>query len=223
MPTLEQIRAARALLGWSQSDLAERAGLSQTGIARIENGTNHPNSQTLTKIESAFEDNDIEFLGANGLRKKTDEVKTLRGTDGFKEFMYDVYNTAKIHGGTICLHNARPSNWYKWLGEDWFKMHSERMHSLGDKIDFRITAEEGSTEFISSAFAEYRWFPTELFNQQSIYAYENKLAFLTFKEDDVTIRILDNKEFADGFKILFNIAWDTIAIKIPDGSKKKTA
>ena len=33
MPTIEQIRAARALLGWSQSDLADRADLSQTGIA----------------------------------------------------------------------------------------------------------------------------------------------------------------------------------------------
>lgn len=221
MPTLEQIRAARALLGWSQSDLAERAGLSQTGIARIENGTNHPNSQTLNKIEKAFLENDIEFLGANGLRKKTDEIKTLRGTDGFKEFMHDIYNSAKTNGGTICLHNARPSNWYKWLGQEWFNMHSERMHALGNKIDFRITAEEGSTQLISSAFAEYRWFPKELFNQQSIYAYENKLAFLTFKEDDVVIRILDNKEFSDGFRILFDIAWDTVAIKIP--LTKKTA
>lgn len=215
MPTLEQIRAARALLGWSQSDLANRAGLSQTGIARIENGTNHPNSQTLSKIERAFEDNDIEFMGSNGLRKKTDEVKTLRGTDGFKEFMNDVFHTAKSEGGTICLHNARPSNWYKWLGEDWFHMHSDRMRNLGDRIVFRITAEEGTMNLISSAFAEYRWFPKELFNQQSVYAYGNKLAFMTFKEDDVVIRILDNKEFSDGFRILFDIAWDSVAIKIP--------
>ena len=50
MPTIEQIRAARALLDWSQSDLADKAGLSQTGIARIENGTNQPNSSTLEKI-----------------------------------------------------------------------------------------------------------------------------------------------------------------------------
>lgn len=220
MPTLEQIRAARALLGWSQSDLANRAGLSQTGIARIENGTNHPNSQTLSKIENAFEENDIEFMGSNGLRKKTDEIKTLRGTDGFKEFMNDVFHTAKGHGGQICLHNARTSNWYKWLGEDWFNMHSDRMRNLGDRIDFRITAEEGTMNLISSAFAEYRWFPKNLFNQQSIYAYGNKLAFMTFKEDDVIIRILDNKEFSDGFRILFDIAWDTVAIPIPEQKKQ---
>ncbi|MFN3700479.1 MAG: helix-turn-helix domain-containing protein [Alphaproteobacteria bacterium] len=219
MPTLEQIRAARALLGWSQSDLADRAGLSQTGIARIENGTNHPNSQTLTKIEKAFEENDIEFLGSTGLRKKTDEVKTLHGTDGFKEFMHDVYNTAKAKGGTICLHNARPSNWVKWLGVDWFEMHADRMKALGNKIDYRITAEEGTTNLISSAFAEYRWFPRDMFNQQSVYAYDSKLAFVTFKESDVVIRILDNKEFADGYRILFNIAWETVAIKIPDVRK----
>ena len=63
MPTIEQIRAARALLGWSQSDLADRADLSQTGIARIENGTNKPNSKTLEKIKAALR-NDLS--GLNG-------------------------------------------------------------------------------------------------------------------------------------------------------------
>ncbi len=214
MPTLEQIRAARALLGWSQSDLAKIAGLSQTGIARIENGTNHPNSQTLTKIESAFEDNNIEFIDNSGVRKRTGDVKTYRGSQGFTSFMNDIYSVAKERGGEITLHNARPSNWIKWLGEDWFNLHANRMKELGDKISFKITAEEGTTNLISSKFAEYRWFPKDLFNQQSIYAYGNKLAFITFSEDDVTVRVLENKEFTEGFRILFNIAWDSVAIKI---------
>ena len=96
MPTIEQIRAARALLDWSQSDLADHAGLSQTGIARIENGTNQPNSSTLNKIKAAFENADIEFLGPSGLRKKTGEIKTYRGMEGFRTFMNDVYETIKL-------------------------------------------------------------------------------------------------------------------------------
>ena len=142
MPTIEQIRAARALLDWSQSDLANYAGLSQTGIARIENGTNQPNSSTLEKISAAFEDADIEFLGMTGLRKNSGEIKTFRGAEGFRNFMDDLYDTAKTTGGEICLHNAKPGNWRKWLGEEWFQMHSKRMSDLGDKIDFRITVEE---------------------------------------------------------------------------------
>jgi len=87
MITIEQIRAGRALLDWSQSDLADRAGLSQTGIARIENGTNQPNSKTIDKILSAFERADIEFLGENGVQKRISEVRTLSGQLGLHDFL----------------------------------------------------------------------------------------------------------------------------------------
>lgn len=212
MLTIEQIRAARALLDWSQSDLADKAELSQTGIARIENGTNKPNTSTLEKIASAFESADIEFLGTTGVRKRTGEIKTFRGVDGFKNFMDDIYETAQKEGGLFCLHNAKPGNWLKWLGNDWFDMHAKRMSALGNKIEFRITAEEGTTNFISSEFAEYRWFPANLFNDQSFYAYGKKLAFVNFEENDVNVNVLENQSFADGVRILFNIAWDHVAM-----------
>lgn len=219
MPTIEQIRAARALLDWSQSDLADHSGLSQTGIARIENGTNQPNSRTLEKITAAFEKANIEFLGTSGLRKKSGEIRVLKGAQGFRDFMDDVYETAKNAGGQICLHNAKPQNWYKWLGEEWYAMHSERMKALGSKIDVRITAEEGNHLFIANSFAEYRWFPNELFNDKSFYSYGSKLAFITFGDEDVIVRVFDDTDFAEGFRILFNIAWDRVAI-LPPQSKK---
>ena len=59
--------------------MAEYADLSQTGIARIENGTNKPNSTTLNKIMTAFEQADIEFIGDTGVKKRTSEIRTLRG------------------------------------------------------------------------------------------------------------------------------------------------
>ncbi|MFD2369120.1 helix-turn-helix domain-containing protein [Brevibacillus sp. GCM10020057] len=40
---------------WSQAELAQKAGLHQSQIARIENGEQLPNSQTLGKIAKAFE------------------------------------------------------------------------------------------------------------------------------------------------------------------------
>ncbi|MBL4805119.1 MAG: helix-turn-helix transcriptional regulator [Alphaproteobacteria bacterium] len=215
MPTIEQIRAARALLGWNQHDLANKAGLSQTGIARIENGTNQPNSKTIEKISKAFDEADIEFLGDAGLRKKSGEIKVFEGVDGFRQFMNDIYNTAREQGGEFCLHNAKPDNWYKWLGEDWFAMHSKRMSDLGDRVTFKITAEEGNTNLISSEFAEYRWFPAEQFDDQCIYAYGDRLAFVNFKEKDILVRMLQDKSFSEGFRVLFNIAWDSVAIKIP--------
>jgi transcriptional regulator with XRE-family HTH domain len=216
MPTIEQIRAARALLDWSQSDLADRADLSQTGIARIENGTNQPNTQTINKIKAAFESAGIQFIGMYGVNKRTNEVKTLRGVEGLKTLVDDIYATAKSaydkNGnavGVIDLYNAKPQNWHKWLGKEWWDMHAERMTALGPKVQ-RILTVEGETYFISSNFSEHKQFPAELFSDQSIYAYGNKLAFVTFDEN-VTVNILESGEFCDGFRVLFNIAWERVA------------
>ncbi len=215
MPTLEQIRAARALIGWSQSDLADHADLSQTGIARIENGTNQPNSTTIEKIRAAFDKVDIEFIDNSGVKKRTSEVRTLRGTDGFKAFLDDIYEVAKTEGGELCLHNAKPENWYDLVDKDWYhSIHAKRMIEIKDNIKVKITAGEGDWTFIGSEFAEYRWFPKKLFNDQSIYAYGPKLAFISFNKNDSTIQILDNREFSEGFRVLFNSAWEHIA-KIP--------
>lgn len=216
MPTIEQIRAARALLDWSQSDLADKAGLSQTGIAHIENGTNQPNSSTLEKIKTAFDDNGIEFIGNKGLQKRTNEIRTMSGVEGLKSLVNDIYATAqdicKQTGkseGVVYLYNAKPQNWHKWLGKEWWDMHSERMTALGSDLQ-RIITGEGDTYLISSSFSQHRAIPAKIFNDQSIYAYGSKLAFVTFGED-VTVNILNNKEFCDGFRVLFNIAWDLVA------------
>ena len=56
----EQIRAARALLGWSQAQLAAEAKLSKTGLANIENGAD-PKSSTLNRIEQALEKAGVRF------------------------------------------------------------------------------------------------------------------------------------------------------------------
>ena len=216
MPTIEQIRAARALLGWNQHDLADKAGLSQTGIARIENGTNQPNSKTLEKINAAFDSADIEFIGNSGLRKRTDEVRIWRGTEGLRRVVNDVYDSTaaafesgKDVDGFVYLYNARPANWHKWLGKDWWDMHSERMTKMSSKIQ-KLLISEVDPFTISGAFSEHRAFPAELFSDQSIYAYDNKLAFVTFT-DDVTVKILDNKDFCAGFRVLFDIAWEQVA------------
>ncbi|MGN7437211.1 MAG: helix-turn-helix domain-containing protein [Alcanivorax sp.] len=213
MPTIEQIRAARALIGWSQGDLANHSGLSQTGIARIENGTNQPNSTTIEKITAAFDAVDVEFIAETGVKKRTSEIRTLRGKQGFRDFMDDVYEVARDQGGQICLYNAKPENWFKFLGEDWYKEHSERMKEVSDNYDFKVSVNEGESEFIGKDFVEYRWFPKEIFNEQSFYAYGDRLAFMNFTDEDVMINIFTNKDFADGFRALFNVAWKHVSVK----------
>jgi predicted transcriptional regulator len=59
-----QIRAARALLGWNQAELAKTAGVSIATIRRIEaqKGPVGGYVSTLVRIQTAFEQAGIRFL-----------------------------------------------------------------------------------------------------------------------------------------------------------------
>lgn len=62
MVSSRQIRAARALLGWSQQELADRAIVSLNAVTRLEQGITDPRVSTITAIEKALTKAGIEFL-----------------------------------------------------------------------------------------------------------------------------------------------------------------
>lgn len=220
MITPGQIRAARGLLRWSQGDLGEKAGISVPAIANIEMEKQQPTIATLEKIERAFTLAGIEILANGGVAPKQADITTFKGKIGFEQFMDDVYETARDVGGDICLHNAKPSHWDKWLGDDWFEMHKKRMHELKGKYTLKITCVEGDQlETTSSSYAEYRWISRSLFSDRAFYCYGNKLAFLNISDADIQIIVLDQPEFAEGFKGIFEIIWENAA-HTPKGISK---
>ena len=56
-----QVRAARALLGWSQGDLAERAGISKQAVNRIESGNMDARFSTVSALDEAFRGAGVEM------------------------------------------------------------------------------------------------------------------------------------------------------------------
>lgn len=209
--TTAQIRAARALLNWSQSDLAKGAGVSSTSIGSIESGATQPRDETLTDIRRALEEAGIEFTEDDGVRRQRADIKRYEGMEGFQSFIDDVYETAKTEGGEFVIFNAYPPHWLRWLGQSYFKQHAKRMEALKDKVNFRITARSGTANLISKDYAEYRWFPVEKFNDRAVYAYGEKVAFVNFESDAVSVYVLKQKYFAHAFRVLFDIAWDKVA------------
>jgi predicted transcriptional regulator len=65
MITSRQIRAARALLGWSQQQLADKAIISLNAVTRMERGDVDPRMSTLSAVEKALVDAGVEFLPPN--------------------------------------------------------------------------------------------------------------------------------------------------------------
>ena len=64
---IEQLRAARALLGWSQTELAERAGMSLPTVKRVETERGpRVSERTRHALQLALELGGIEFIDENG-------------------------------------------------------------------------------------------------------------------------------------------------------------
>ena len=68
MVSVRQIKAGRALLGWSQSDLASASEVSEPTIARLESvdGELGGREATVQKIRAALEKGGIQFIEENG-------------------------------------------------------------------------------------------------------------------------------------------------------------
>ena len=93
-------------------------------------------------------------------------------------------------------------------------MHSKRMKALGDKINVKITVEEGDDVLILKS-AKHKWFPQGLYKNKIFYAYGSKLAFLDFNEDALKIIVIRQKEFTDIFRVLYDVAWENVATDVP--------
>jgi transcriptional regulator with XRE-family HTH domain len=75
--SIAQIRAARALLDWTQADLATSAKIALPTVKRYETGTRTPIPAIMVAIRRALEDAGIEFIPAKsgkgvGVRLRND-------------------------------------------------------------------------------------------------------------------------------------------------------
>jgi predicted transcriptional regulator len=66
--SIRQIKAARALLGWSQDDLAKHSGVSAPTVKRLEaaEGDIGGRAETGEALVTALQDAGVEFIAENG-------------------------------------------------------------------------------------------------------------------------------------------------------------
>lgn len=66
MLTGEQLRAGRAMLGWEQSELAEKADVSLRTVKRMEAINGRIDARSIWAIKNALEIGGVEFLDGDG-------------------------------------------------------------------------------------------------------------------------------------------------------------
>lgn len=200
-----QIRAARALLEWSQADLARATGMAVSSIKAIESCASTPRRETLEAIAAAFEAGGIDFCPPSGVRMKSDVVTVHQGRDAAIELVNSILRHAPGDPSQeLCIIGLDEKLAREVDGPDMHLSLSARLGQVG--VRERILIAEGVKEFQRDERC-YRWMPRDGFCRQApIYIYGDKVAVQSGTLKRQTI-IIDAKPLAQHLRALFGVLW----------------
>ena len=203
--TAAQCRAARALLNWSQPELAGRCDIHVQTISNFEKESGTPSKSTLEKIYGVFLFSGVLFLDEDGVKLTKNIITIFDGPDAGHRFMDGIYNEVKDKPGTeVLIFGLTQWGEDKLEEVEFARQHVNKLLSAG--VTRRLIAEEGYSNFLNSVSA-YKVIPKKYFPYAGIELYNNKLVLREWGENPKIVAI-EEKSFADTFRKLFNFVWD---------------
>jgi transcriptional regulator with XRE-family HTH domain len=216
MITPEQIKAARALLKWKQSDLALAARISLPSVNNVERAIGSPRVDTLNAIKSACEDAGVEFLSHKGvqLREEAFEIIQHEGLDFIEKQNDDLFSCMKSADDDVMMCNLDERNFPKYAPDQVARYDAYQKKT---KFKERILVKEGDTFFLAKP-AVYRWIAPELMGKVAYLVYKNRFIMIMWKEKRVII--IKNQAIADTFKQQFEFLW-RLAKAVPKNARSQ--
>lgn len=109
-----QMRAARAILAWTQEDFAAASSLSLSTIRNIESGLLSLRSATNAAIHRAIENAGLELLNDDGIKRRDDIVRIYKGETGAPEFFDSLLRDLRKAEGEIAIALTTPET-HRWF------------------------------------------------------------------------------------------------------------
>lgn len=207
MITGPQIRAARALLGWSGTELAAKCGLTLRTIQNVERGDTTPKPDTLQRVEAVFFSESIEFTGNDGVHRLPRDIEVFEGQERFNAFAGYLHDYLDKHGGELCIFVTDErilQRYYRNIGA---YRETMKAWAASGKISGRILASRGNFE---RTWADLRRVPNaENMPQASFYVFGNNFALISFDQSPPPhVVLLKQSPFAAVYMQTFNAAWE---------------
>lgn len=196
--TGKQIKAARALLDWSQDDLSKRAGVDKTVISRMESGDSNTSQKSFELVLSALASERITFTDNGGVEFLNDRIIHFDQEDWFNDVLEDMIKSFAEKGGEILF-----------LGGDDSVTPPEaveRFRTLRKQgVYFRNLIKEGDT-YAMGDVREYKWLPEAYFSGHIVVIYGYKVIL----DMGRTGLLIDNKDIANALRNAFNLIWSLL-------------
>ncbi|MDD9900264.1 MAG: helix-turn-helix transcriptional regulator [Alphaproteobacteria bacterium] len=198
---VNQIRAARGLLNWSQKDLAARSGISNISITHYESGKTTPHRETQDKIIQALELEGVVFT-MHGVEMKTDTVTTIEGEGWYMRLLDDVYYSLMDKKDAelliLCADDA--------VSPPAVNNRYRKIRNAG--IAMRQLVKEGNT-YLMGPLKEYKYIPAKKFRNYVSLVYGDKVAICT--DNNSKALIFKDAQLSETWRNIFDVLWDELS------------
>lgn len=204
--TVKHIKAARALLGWSQRDLSRVSGISLATIAQIESGGGNPRRETLRILELSFRKFDVEFSDEPGVRIQREpfSVQTWQGHEAMLQCWQDIERSLGP-GEPLLISCVDDELWKSIYPKEMVEMYASRTKLGIVTLGLLASPEKNQSGWPSE---NYRIVPLEATSPNApYYVYKNKVAIIKMP-NPVRIVLIDNATVAESFRTQFQYHWD---------------
>lgn len=213
--TPAQCRMARAMLNWTQPELAERCGLNTQTVSNFERDGARPEIRTLQKICSVFEMAGVRFLEDGGVSPQKSILTLLQGEDANARLLDDIYHSMKDTGGEVIIAGLSEPPLEDKDTRAFLHWHLDRLKSAN--ITERVLIEEGDTNLVAPD-DWYKWLPKGHVTDTPFQVYGDKVALIDWGPPQEIV-VIHHAKFANTFKALFDVVWK-LASKPVEKTKK---
>ncbi|MBO7484015.1 MAG: helix-turn-helix domain-containing protein [Alphaproteobacteria bacterium] len=204
---LEQLKAARSLLNWSQEDLAKKSGYSLATINNIERGQYNAHSTTMADIVQTFEQAGVQFIDGPGVKIEEADfrIKAYEGEQAIR------YLFSKI--GLALEESENEGLYISGIDESFLKQKTTEkdlkvlFKRLGKKIPVRILCHKNQSDALGFLNFQKK-IVSDMIPLIPCFIYRNRVA-LVILQNPTHVTILYNESLAEVYKALFDHLWKT--------------
>lgn len=204
MISIRQIKAARALLGWTQSDLANKVGLSLKALNAIEQMSAMPRASTLAAIETALRESGVAFLEKDGVQMAGEAlaVTKLEGPEMMRLLTDDVLDVM-AHDKRLKL-TLTPDLRVFELGDG---LQRGRYDAAQQAINFKekILVPDTSIGLQDTAHISYRKLPPDVIGTLTFIIYGDRHAVVLPEQGECLIT--RSSTLCDAYRAQFEFLW----------------
>lgn len=218
MITITQIKAARALLGWTQNHLAKAANLSLPAINNIERSLVSPRKETLQAIENALCLGGVIFIDQSGVQLQQPELETqvIEGPEWLKEYDEFLFSHLNSAEDLLDLFSCDEEQWIIH-GSTTNAKYYEHKQKVRFKERILIPRKQ---HFITNSRDVYRLYNDNAFGETSWQIFGPYVAHIMWMKRQVLL--LKSPTLVASHRILFNELWEK-ALPPTDAQWKKIA